>query len=108
MGRDINYKQRRDRKGAVTGLLILALLLVMACKATTPFKPAKAVPPTLPVIEPHVEPLAAAVPSKLPQVNFNDPIELTILQAQMRFEKGEELYRQGFLKRAKDEFNSAI
>src|SRR4030095_11046397 len=43
-----------------------------------------------------------------PQVNANDPIELTILQARMRFEKGEELYGQGFLKRAKDEFNSAI
>lgn len=50
----------------------------------------------------------AAIPSQLPEINFNDPIELTILEAQTRFEKGEGLYQQGFLKRAKDEFNGAI
>jgi membrane-bound lytic murein transglycosylase D len=88
--------------------ILLSLSILAACKATAPVRPVKTVPPALPVIEKHVEPLLAVVPSKLPQVNFNDPIELTILQARMRFEKGEELYGQGFLKRAKDEFNSAI
>ncbi len=37
-----------------------------------------------------------------------DPIALIIVEAQLRFERGEDLYKQGFLKRAKDEFDSAI
>src|SRR5207237_688513 len=44
----------------------------------------------------------------LPKINFDDPIDMAILEAQLRFEKGQDLYKQGFLKRAKDEFNGAI
>jgi membrane-bound lytic murein transglycosylase D len=64
--------------------------------------------PSIPHVEAHPEPLVAEIPSKLPEVNFNDPIYLAILEAQTRFEKGEDLYKQGFLKRAKDEFNAAV
>jgi membrane-bound lytic murein transglycosylase D len=89
-------------------LPILILPLLAACKASTPVKAVKVAPPPMPAIQQHVEPVSATIPSQLPQVNFNDPIDITILQAQLRFEKGEDLYKQGFLKRAKEEFNSAV
>src|SRR5262245_52511395 len=106
MGKITNSATKWANKATIPFFLMLSIMT--ACKATTPVRPVKTAPPALPAVEKHVEPLVAAIPSKLPQVNFNDPIELTILQAQMRFEKGEELYGQGFLRRAKDEFNSAI
>src|SRR4051794_18400807 len=68
-------------------------------------KTAKVNPPVVPNIPQHVEPLAAAVPAQLPPVNLNNPIDLAIIEAQLRFEKGEELYKQGLLKLAKDEFD---
>jgi len=42
------------------------------------------------------------------QLNLKDPIDLSILEAQRRFQQGEDLYNQGFLKRAKEEFDGAI
>src|SRR6185369_48279 len=72
-------------------------------------KPVKVAPPPLPVLKPqHVDPVQAALPAKLPQTNFNDPVDVAVFQARLRFDKGESLYKQGFLKRAKDEFNSAV
>jgi len=62
----------------------------------------------MPVIRQHVEPVPAAVPTQLPQLNFNDPIDVAILQSRLRFQHGEDLYKQGLLKRAKEEFNSAV
>jgi membrane-bound lytic murein transglycosylase D len=41
-------------------------------------------------------------------VNFNDPVQVAILEAQTRFEKGQEFFKDGSLKKAKDEFNAAI
>jgi membrane-bound lytic murein transglycosylase D len=62
----------------------------------------------LPRINQQVETVAAQIPSELPQINPNDPVERAILQAQLRFENGEKLFRDGSLKRAKQEFDSAI
>src|SRR5262249_20223383 len=62
----------------------------------------------VPRIDPHPEPLMAPIPTELPKVNFNDPIDLAILEAQLRFERGESRYRQGFLKQAKEEFDVAV
>lgn len=84
------------------------LLLLTSCGAPPPARAVRVVPPSIPKIEQHVEPLIAAVPAVLPQVNFNDPVDLAVFEAQLRFEKGEGLYKDGFLKRSKDEFNSAI
>jgi membrane-bound lytic murein transglycosylase D len=81
--------------------------LLSACSAPAP-KIVKVAPPAMPRIEAHPEPLVAEIPSKLTEINFNDPVELAILEARMRFEKGQDLYKQGFLKRAKEEFNGAI
>jgi membrane-bound lytic murein transglycosylase D len=65
-------------------------------------------PPPLPRTDRHVEPLAAPIPARLPRVNFNNPIDIAILEAQLRFERGENLYKNGFLKQAKQEFDSAV
>jgi membrane-bound lytic murein transglycosylase D len=89
--------------------VFLILPILAGCKTAAPVQPVKVAPPAPSAIQnQRVEPVAAAVPSQLPQINFNDPIDLTILQAQLRFEEGENLYKQGFLKRAKEEFDSAI
>ena len=79
-----------------------------SCQTKAPVKPATTARPSLPAIGKRVEPVPAAVPSQLPQLDFNDPIDLAILQTRLRFQHGEELYKQGLLKRAKDEFNSAV
>jgi membrane-bound lytic murein transglycosylase D len=90
-------------------IAFLTLLVLAACTKAVPTKVVKVAPlPPLPHIDQHVEPLLAAVPAELPRVNFNDPVNLAILEAQLRFERGENLYRQGFLKRAKDEFDGAV
>ena len=83
-------------------------MILTGCQSAAPVKAVKVAPPPMPKIEQHVEPVPAAISSELPQVNFNDPVDLAILEAQLRFEKGEDLYKQGFLKGAKEEFNSAI
>ena len=85
-----------------------ALLLLTACGTTAPVKTAKVAPPRVPVIQQHVEPLTASVPTQLQQTDFNDPINQVILQARLRFERGEDLYERGSLKRAKEEFNAAV
>ena len=90
-------------------LALVALAALPACRTTAPVQPVKVAPPsTMPVLRTEIEPVAAAIPAQLPPVNFNDPIDVTILQAQLRFEKGQELYKQGFLKQAKAEFDGAI
>jgi membrane-bound lytic murein transglycosylase D len=78
------------------------------CSAPAPKTVKVAPPPAPPHIEAHPEPIVAAIPSQLPEVDFNDPVQLAILEARTRFEKGQELYKDGSLKKAKDEFNAAI
>jgi membrane-bound lytic murein transglycosylase D len=84
------------------------LTVLAACAKAVPTKVVKVVPPPLPHIEQHVEPLVAPIATQLPKVNFNDPIDLAILEAQLRFERGEKLYKDGFLKQAKQEFDGAV
>ena len=88
-------------------VLLLLPVLVASCGAPAQ-KAAKSSPPSLPRINQQVETVTAQIPSELPQVNPNDPVERAILQAQLRFENGEKLYKEGSLKRAKQEFDSAI
>src|SRR5215471_7216392 len=79
-----------------------------ACSTPAPKAVRVTAPPTPPHVEAHPEPIVAAIPSKLPEVNLNDPVQLAISEAQARFEKGQGLYKDGSLKKAKDEFNAAI
>src|SRR5437899_8440994 len=101
---------KKAQKTKHFGLLVpLCGLILAGCAIKDPVKSVKVAPPPVPILElQHVEPVEAAVSGQLAQINFNDPVDLAVLQAQLRFDKGEDLYKQGFLKRAKDEFNSAI
>jgi peptidoglycan lytic transglycosylase D len=89
-------------------LPVLVLLLMAACKSSAPLRPVKVATPPTPLLNQHIDPVPAAVASQLSQTNFDDPVDLAVLQAQLRFQSGEDFYKQGLLKRAKDEFNSAI
>jgi membrane-bound lytic murein transglycosylase D len=90
-------------------ILILSLPVLAACAKAVPTQVVKAVPPTLPPHrEQHVDPLVAPIPTQLPKLNFNDPIDKAILEAQLRFKRGENFYQNGFLKQAKQEFDSAV
>src|SRR5262249_6377634 len=68
----------------------------------------KLVPSPLSIIQQPAQPIPAEVPAELSQVNFDDPVDVAILQAQLRVRRGEDLYNQGALKRAKEEFDSAV
>src|SRR5262249_12599852 len=93
-----------------TCVLCLTLMVVVmpSCRTSAPVKAARTVPPKMPAVPQHVEPVAAAIPSKLSEVNFDDPVDLAIVQARLRFKQGEDLYKKGQLKRAKEVFNSAV
>src|SRR5262249_3795249 len=85
-------------------------LAVTSCGAPTP-KTVKVNPPPpskMPKIDSHPVATPMAIPTQLHQINFDDPVDIAILQSQMRFEKGQALYKQGSLKRAKEEFNAAV
>src|SRR5438552_9546761 len=88
------------------------LLVVAACTKAVPRQVVRVAPATPPPplshIEQHVEPLVAAIPAELPQISVNDPIDLKILEARLHFERGENLYKQGFLRGAKEEFDRAV
>jgi membrane-bound lytic murein transglycosylase D len=62
----------------------------------------------MPVIRQHVEPVSMPAPNLIQRETPIDAVALIIVEAQLRFERGEELYKQGFLKRAKEEFDSAV
>ena len=91
-------------------ILILSLPVLAACAKAVPTTVVKVTPPLpLPHIEQqYVEPIVAPIPTRLPRVNFNDPIDIAILEAQLRYERGEQLYKDGFLKQAKSEFDGAV
>jgi peptidoglycan lytic transglycosylase D len=108
-GKKHGVKKTQSHKVAFVSLCLCAFVLMASCKSAPAAKTVKVTPPRTPVLkQQHVDPVQAAVPTQLKQLNFNDPVDLAILQAQMRFNKGESLYKQGFPKRAKEEFNSAV
>ncbi len=65
-------------------------------------------PPPMPVVEPHVDPVVSPLGTVLQQNPKIDPVGLAIVEARLRFEHGEELVREGFLKRAKEDFDGAL
>jgi len=91
-------------------LPFLVLTVLAACKSAAPVRQVKVEPPVGAVYDraPEVKPVVATLPDQPPPVQFSDPIGLTILQAHSRLARGEELYKQGLLKGAKDEFNAAV
>ncbi len=79
-----------------------------ACSSTAPAKLVKVTPPPPPPVERYVEPVVIPAPAQIQREEQIDPIALAVVEAQLRFERGEELYRQGFLKQAKEEFDATI
>ena len=57
---------------------------------------------------PRPEPVPSKIATVLPYESFVDEVGLAIVEARMRFEKGQELYESGFLNRSKDEFDGAV
>src|SRR6185503_56003 len=53
-------------------------------------------------------PVPAPIGTSIQDKPAIDPIGLAIVEARIRFEHGEELYKQGFLKRAKEQFDGAL
>jgi len=98
----------------LTRILVLTVAVVPACTKAVPTQVVKVAPAPLPQMEQHAEPLNAAIPAELskivelPKTTVGDPIDLMILEAQLQFERGENLYKQGFLQRAKQEFDGAV
>jgi peptidoglycan lytic transglycosylase D len=89
--------------------VILTLPVVAACKSVVPVEEVRVAPPIMPVIQQqHVEPVAVPAPNIAQRETPIDAVALIIVEAQLRFERGEDLYKQGFLKKAKEEFDNAI
>src|SRR5262245_61782742 len=88
--------------------LIRVLPLLACCWTVRRVNPYQASAPTLPAVRQRVEPVTSAVSSQLSETNLDDPIQLTIFQARYRFNESEKLYRQGALKKAKEQFDSAV
>src|SRR5262245_23107032 len=89
-------------------------MLANACGGAPVKQQVKVVPPAPAAVLPQPpvptpdEPEAVAINGSLPAPPpYIDDAALTIVAAKLRFERGEELYQTGFLKRAKDEFDAA-
>jgi membrane-bound lytic murein transglycosylase D len=97
--------------------ILIAAALASSCHAASrkQVKQVQAVAPVkqesgpvvLPAI-PRPEPIEAPVAAVLPSENSVDQIGLAIVESRMRFEKGEDLYKDGFMIRAKNEFDGAV
>jgi len=89
-----------------SGIMIAALLA--ACSPAVPKQAHVTPPPPVSVVKPQAEPVPSPVGTTLQQTQKMDPIGLAIMEARSRFDRGEELYKTGFLKRAKEEFDGAL
>src|SRR5262249_24122352 len=96
------------RRYLIKWFVMLALPLLVSCQPMPANRVLKVLPLSLPDLSRPVEPIIAGIPAQLSQVNFDDPIDVAILQSRFRFENGENLYEAGLRKRAKEEFDSAV
>jgi membrane-bound lytic murein transglycosylase D len=104
----LNFKGVFLTPRVIVRIFILVLPILAACSSVQPASLVKVTPPPQPSIERHIEPLVMPVPAQIPREQAIDPIALAVVEAQLRFEHGEDLYQQGFLKQAKEEFDGAI
>jgi len=82
--------------------------LVLAACGPVPPKEVRVQPPPVPIVPPNPEPIPSVLGKTLQSKPQVDQIGLVIVEARIRAEHGEQLYRDGFLKQAKEEFDNAI
>ncbi len=101
-------------------MILIAAALASSChsaarkqgqqaQVVAPVAPQAAAPsPVVLPAFPRPEPTEAPVASVLPYENVVDQVGLAIVESRMRFEKGQDLYQNGFMVRAKNEFDGAV
>jgi len=100
-------------------VIVIAAVLASSCHSSVqkqipqaqvavPVAPKSALSPAALPAFPRPVPAEAPVASVLPSENAVDPVGLAIVESRMRFEKGQDLYQNGFMVRAKDEFDGAV
>jgi len=101
-------------------LILIAAVLASSCHSAARKKvtQTQAVAPAAPVAPspqpaalpgfPRPEPTESQIASVLPSENVVDPVGLAIVESRMRFEKGQDLYQNGFMVRARNEFDGAV
>jgi len=93
---------------ALLRILILALPIIASCRTAPQAKSVQVSPPPVPGIQRHVEPLNMPVADQIHSKVPEDPVELAVTAAYSRFQWGEQLYKQGLLANARQQFDSAI
>ena len=101
-------------------MILIAAVLASSCHSAARKKvtQTQAVAPAAPVAPspqpaalpgfPRPEPTESQIASVLPSENVVDPVGLAIVESRMRFEKGQDLYQNGFMVRARNEFDGAV
>jgi peptidoglycan lytic transglycosylase D len=82
-------------------------LLLAACGPAAP-KQARVVVPSEPVVMRPAEPIPTPVSTTFAPNSTVDPVSLILVESRIRFEHGQKLYDQGYLQRAKVEFDGAL
>src|SRR5262245_43874334 len=65
-------------------------------------------PPPAQIVIPKAQPVPSPVARSISDNPKNDPLGLVIVEAKVRFEHGQDLYKKGFLQKAKEEFDGAL
>jgi len=99
--------------------ILIAAALATACHSTAKKQvpqartgaPVVSQPAPRPVILPAIprpEPTPSAIASSLSNETTIDPVGVAIVESRMRFETGQDLYRNGFMAKARNEFDTAV
>jgi membrane-bound lytic murein transglycosylase D len=87
--------------------ITLMTFLLAGCGPAAPRQTRVVVPPQ-PIVTTPAQPVPSPVATSLPEDAKVDPVGLVIVEARIRFEHGQDLYDQGYLQRAKAEFDGAL
>ena len=89
-------------------IAVVTLALLTACSPAAPKQVRVTPPPSPPMAEHQIAPVPSPVSTTLRSEVRIDPVALAIVEARVRFDRGEELFKAGYLVRAKEEFDGAI
>src|SRR6266446_2168587 len=88
-------------------LLMLSVLHLSACSVAPP-KQVKIAPPAAPTLPKADDPIPFPITGAVPEPRPIDEVGEILSAAEKHFEQGDQFNRTGFLKKAKDEFDSAL